>query len=47
MITEQNIEEMYNDYSYENYYKKSSHDENIEAETWNMAYEDSLFEEEN
>lgn len=46
MITEQNIEDMHSDYSYDNYYRKSSHNEDIEATKWDMAYEDSLFEEE-
>lgn len=45
MITEQNIEDMYNEEFYSNYYRKSSHNEDIEAEKWDMAYEDSLFEE--
>lgn len=46
MITEQNIEDMYSEERYNNYYKKSSYDEDIEATRWDMAYEDSLFEEE-
>lgn len=41
------ITEHINEYEYENYYKKSKSDEDIEAEMWDMAYEDSLFEEEN
>lgn len=31
MITEQNIEDMYNDYSYENYYRKPTN--------WDRYYE--------
>lgn len=46
MITEQNIEDMYSEECYSNYYRKSSYDENIEATIWDMSYEDSLFEEE-
>ena len=49
MITEQNIEDMYSDYCYENYYRKSKdwdREEQRQAELSDMAYEDSIFEEE-
>ena len=49
MITEQNIEDIYTDYAYTNYYTKPKNwdkEEQIQAELSHIAYEDSLFEKE-
>lgn len=46
MPDEYTIDQYINTYMYDNYYKKSSHNEDIKAIKADMAYEDSLFEEE-